>query len=395
MTRVGGVIAHISAVSGYYGRGYYNVHPLLLEDFYLANGCDFALATYRPRARRRGLSGYFARAGRRENVVSRSESAGRVYLQGSTRHRITFGPRYREPEEPALVPNNVLGVFIFTKRQAQSDSDAAAVDSVRRIRTRQVIKRAILAGFRSLGYVPIRLEAVAADAPGVREVPEDFTEDEKARYRAVEQYTMTTPERVQALLAATQYVVESGLGGAFVECGVWRGGSMMAVARMLRELGVEDRDLYLFDTFTGMTEPTAVDVMRATGDSAAELLAGHGRDSRVWAVSALEEVKANMASVGYDEAYIHYIDGDVVETIPERAPDKIALLRLDTDWYKSTKHELTHLYPRVSPGGIVILDDYGHWGGARQAVDEYIAERQLTLLLQRIDVTGRLAQKPR
>jgi predicted O-methyltransferase YrrM len=112
-------------------------------------------------------------------------------------------------------------------------------------------------------------------------------------------------------------------------------------------------------------------------------------------VSAIDEVKSNMASVGYDEGHIHYIEGDVAETIPEYAPDNIALLRLDTDWYKSTKHELTHLYPRLTPGGILILDDYGHWGGARQAVDEYVAEQHLTLLLQRIDVTARITQKPR
>ena len=72
-------------------------------------------------------------------------------------------------------------------------------------------------------------------------------------------------------------------------------------------------------------------------------------------------------------------------------PERIALLRIDTDWYESTRHELVHLYPRLSPGGVLIIDDYGHWQGARKAVDEYF---QAGLFLNHIDYTGRLAIKP-
>jgi hypothetical protein len=88
-----------------------------------------------------------------------------------------------------------------------------------------------------------------------------------------------------------------------------------------------------------------------------------------------------------------FIKGKVEETIPEQAPAQIALLRLDTDWYESTYHELVHLYPRLSPGGILIIDDYGHWAGARKAVDEYFAEHRLNLFLHRIDYTGRICIK--
>jgi O-methyltransferase len=256
------------------------------------------------------------------------------------------------------------------------------------------MKRLVLAVFRAFGYVPVRIE-LNDGGPSLRPVPDDFTENETATFRAVETYTMSTPERIQALIAATQYVIENDVPGAFIECGVWRGGSMMAVARTLLELGVTDRELYLFDTFTGMTEPTSEDVIRVTGDSAADLLASHERDARVWAVSSLAEVKANMAKVGYEQARVHYVEGDVEQTVPASAPETIALLRLDTDWYQSTKHELAHLFERLVPGGILILDDYGHWSGARQAVDEFLAEEQLSLLLHRIDVTGRIAHKPR
>jgi O-methyltransferase len=80
--------------------------------------------------------------------------------------------------------------------------------------------------------------------------------------------------------------------------------------------------------------------------------------------------------------------------VPRSAPEVIALLRLDTDWYASTKHELLHLYPRLTQSGVLIIDDYGHWQGARKAVDEYVEENRLPLLLNRIDETGRIAVKP-
>src|SRR5437867_1862945 len=85
---------------------------------------------------------------------------------------------------------------------------------------------------------------------------------------------------------------------------------------------------------------------------------------------------------------------EVEDTIPQHAPERIALLRLDTDWYESTKHELEHLYPRLAPHGVLIIDDYGHWVGAKQAVDEYFATQKLKPFLNRLDYTGRLVIKP-
>jgi len=88
---------------------------------------------------------------------------------------------------------------------------------------------------------------------------------------------------------------------------------------------------------------------------------------------------------------MRFIVGKVEDTIPGEAPGKIAILRLDTDWYESTKHELINLYPKLSTGGVLIIDDYGHWEGARKAVDEYIHDQRLRILLNRIDYTGRIA----
>jgi len=108
----------------------------------------------------------------------------------------------------------------------------------------------------------------------------------------------------------------------------------------------------------------------------------------------LEEVRHNLSNVGYPDDRIKLVKGLVEATLPNKAPSKIALLRLDTDWYESTRHELIHLYPRLAQRGVLIIDDYGHWEGAQKAVDEYIRDNNLPVLLNRIDYTGRIAIKP-
>ena len=225
------------------------------------------------------------------------------------------------------------------------------------------------------------------------DLPIDFDDIDAELCRRVEPYTMTTPPRIYALRRAVEYTVSRPVAGAFVECGVWRGGSMMAVALTLRRLGDTNRDLYLFDTFEGMTPPGDEDV-KHTGESAAEILSTSSRDSDDWAVASLDDVRQSVLGVGYPEDRIHFVEGPVEETLPAHAPSGIALLRLDTDWYASTKHTLIHLYPRLVQAGVLIVDDYAYWQGARQAVDEYIDEQGLSLFLNRIDYTARLALKP-
>ena len=235
--------------------------------------------------------------------------------------------------------------------------------------------------------------AVQGQPRGGHAFPLDFEPPDIELYQRVAPYTMTTPPRVYALVRAVEYVSARSIPGAFVECGVWRGGSIMAVALTLLRLGVTDRDLYLFDTFTGMTAPTEEDV-RLSGERAADLLAEESPDADIWAIAPLDQVKEAVLGVGYPEERVHFVQGAVEETLPESAPAEIALLRLDTDWYASTKHELVHLYPRLARGGVLILDDYGYWQGARRAADEYIAENNVQLLLNRIDNTARIALKP-
>jgi len=168
----------------------------------------------------------------------------------------------------------------------------------------------------------------------------------------------------------------------------------MAAALTLRGMDCLDRDLYLFDTFQGMTKPREVDVHVSGHAAMTEFVREQiGEDSSASCYASLGEVKAAMARTAYNPDRVHFIRGKVEETIPSQAPESIALLRLDTDWYESTRHELEYLFPRLSPGGILIVDDYGDWQGARKATDEFIANHAPGLFLSRIDDTGRLAVK--
>ena len=224
--------------------------------------------------------------------------------------------------------------------------------------------------------------------------PPDFSEELWSVVRFIQHYTMTSPERVSALIESVQFIVQNRIPGSIVECGVWRGGSMMAVALALRNVGEASRELHLFDTFEGMPQPTKADVdLKGHAASSFFRKLQTGPDTSNYCRASMEEVRRAMNSTGYDEGMVHLVKGRVEETIPKHAPDSIALLRLDTDWYESTKHELEHLFPRLSKHGILIIDDYGHWQGARRAVDEYFADNKIPILLFRADYTGRVAVK--
>lgn len=221
----------------------------------------------------------------------------------------------------------------------------------------------------------------------------DLSEAERAIVARVAPFTLTGPERRASLLQAVDHVVRHRIDGDIVECGVWRGGSMMAVALALIARGQTHRHLWLYDTFEGMSEPTEADRAH-TGESAAAQLARTAKGEGVWCEAGLDDVQANLWSTGYPKEHLHFVQGKVEDTIPAAMPERIALLRLDTDWYESTRHELQHLYPRLAQHGPLIIDDYGHWQGARRAVDEYFADAGPAHYLHRVDYTARMLIKP-
>jgi len=250
------------------------------------------------------------------------------------------------------------------------------------------MKRLVKKAVNRLGFDIRRLRKGDPSPPG-NEFPSDFSESEIDTVRRVRPFTMTTPERIVPAIQATEYVVRHNIPGGIVECGVWRGGSMMAIALTLLRLNRGNIPLYLFDTYEGMSQPSTRDGQRAVQEW--ESLQTPTRNE--WCYASLGDVQSNMESTGYDKSLLFYFKGKVEDTIPGSAPEQISLLRLDTDWYESTKHELEHLFPRLAPGGILIIDDYGFWEGCRRAVDEYLGANRIRIFLSRIDHTGRVAVK--
>ncbi len=161
----------------------------------------------------------------------------------------------------------------------------------------------------------------------------------------------------------------------------------MLIAYALLELNAKNRKIYLYDTFTGMSKPTEEDYANSNKEpSITKWEKEQKKHYNNWAFAPLSEVQKSMFATGYPENNITFVKGKVEETIPKTIPSKIAVLRLDTDWYESTKHELTHLFPLVAKSGVLIIDDYGHFAGSKKAVDEYCSNHPI--LLNRIDYTG-------
>jgi len=198
-------------------------------------------------------------------------------------------------------------------------------------------------------------------------------------YEICSPYTVTSISRMNKLYESVIYINEHNIIGSYVECGVFKGGSVMNMA--LTQLKFDKKvHIYLYDTFEGMTPEGDHDV-NYRGVLASKIL----RNPSKKCICSLEEVKKNVGLACYPQEYLHYCKGDVAVTLQVEIPEKISLLRLDTDWYESTKIELEVLYPRLVKGGVLILDDYGYWRGARKATDDYFASIGVNPTFEPID----------
>jgi O-methyltransferase len=239
-----------------------------------------------------------------------------------------------------------------------------------------------------------KLTAPAGAAEAPLALPQDFSNFTRGLVKRCKPYTMTSVERLAVLEQAIRHICRYRIEGAVVECGVGLGGSMMAAAYVLRELGETEREIYLFDTFSGMPEPTDED-LSIRGKKAIVQYRKRSRTGKTnWICYSREDVEATMERSGYDFCRLHLIKGMVEDTLPPCDIDRIALLRLDTDWYNSTRAEMRVLYPKLAPGGLLIVDDYNRWLGSRKAVDEYLAENGVRMFLARVDDHAVVGVKP-
>lgn len=229
-----------------------------------------------------------------------------------------------------------------------------------------------------------------APPPTLRQIYPDFLDTHITIIQKIQPFTMTNPERIHALMNATEYIVNQGIEGDIVECGVWKGGSMMAIIEMLILLNCKDKKVIGFDTFDkGMSAYSEWDITY-NGRSAAEILT-EWEKTNVYAKKV--EVERYLHSADYPSQNIQLVEGEVKDTIPTLNIPKIALLRLDTDWYESTKFEMEQLYDKLVMGGIIIIDDYGYWQGAKKAVDEFFVAKNICLFWHRVDHSCRIALK--
>ena len=180
--------------------------------------------------------------------------------------------------------------------------------------------------------------------------------------------TMTNTNSLMNLISATRYINAANIEGAFVECGVWRGGSALAFCLTTLQSDGHLRPVYLFDTFEGFVDTGEQDFQLSDGRNASRLF---DLDKNYVCEASLIDVQNGFDAIEYPKNLVNYRVGDITRTTIDQLPGKIALLRLDTDYYESTKWELENLYPLLQTGGILIVDDYDHWNGSRKACDEY------------------------
>jgi O-methyltransferase len=192
----------------------------------------------------------------------------------------------------------------------------------------------------------------------------------------VSKYTLVSNERLQNVFCCIEHVAKNNIPGDFIEIGVFKGGVIMAMALKCQQLGIERR-IHAYDTFEGMTQPTAKDE-DFNGNMAADIL------PIVMCYSGFAETKQNIDMCNYP--LIEFHKGDILKTELNSIPSEVALLRLDTDWYDSTKFELENFEPKVSANGCIIIDDYGHWKGCKLAVDEFLNGKNTSI--NTIDYTG-------
>lgn len=205
-------------------------------------------------------------------------------------------------------------------------------------------------------------------------------------YEQCKDYSMNTVPALYQLWKSVIYIIENNIPGDFVECGVLRGGNIRLIALTLQSMGITSRNIWVYDTFEGMEGFSEED--KIVGGANPIILNKKELESLT---CSIEEVKENVYSTDYPQRNFIFVKGDVEKTLKDTTPRQVSLLRLDTDYYRSTLAGLKYLYPLVTSNGVVIFDDYGTFAGSKKAVDDYFED--VPILLMHIDHTTRLMLK--
>lgn len=195
---------------------------------------------------------------------------------------------------------------------------------------------------------------------------------------SVQPYTMTSINCIEHLYDSLENIRINNIPGDFAECGVWKGGNIIGIIEYLNYYSMTDKHVWLYDTFVGMTKPSDIDYTNNSDQMSSSDTLNYWKDNNKnnvnqWCYCSLQEVKNNLSTSKFPVSNIHYIVGDVCKTlqIESNLPKSLCLLRLDTDWYDSTKIELEKLYPRLEKNGTLIIDDYHYWHGSKKETDEF------------------------
>lgn len=258
-----------------------------------------------------------------------------------------------------------------------------------------MIKRNLNALMNLLGYEIIRKDGKA------RLLSYDLGKEAYEAIQRVRPNTMLSDERLITLYQQTVFCEEHNIKGCFVECGVWKGGAVGLMALANLKHGTLRRNIHLFDSFQEICEPDkAVDGERAVqevkqwsnGSCNGNLTPLNGFYDSFGGPGTLQGNKDFLEKIiGYDPDFLHYHKGWFQDTLPIDYSNigEIAILRLDADWYASTKICLEYLYEKVVTGGFVIVDDYAAYDGCRKAVDEFMLQNNIVAYLNHIDEVGR------
>ncbi len=208
-------------------------------------------------------------------------------------------------------------------------------------------------------------------------IPE-IDEINKKLINSIDEYSLTPLVRRWTLIKSLHYINKDMIEGDIVECGIWRGGNLF-LAKKIQDTYYKDikRSLYGYDTFEGMPEPSTHDGLRVN-----KVYQEFKRRNEPWTKASLEDVISSSKKLFSNTDDLIFVKGKVENTLVEKnnLPEKISLLRLDTDFYESTKIELETFYPLLSKRGVLIIDDYGDFPGCRKAVDEYFLDRNVLMV---------------